>query len=77
MQHVRMTVGDLRKAIDGLGDDVPVLVPGLDHSYRPARGRSGTAIFEKEWGWSEDFGDMNPTEITEAMRKQALIIGEY
>lgn len=29
-----LTVGELRKRIDGLDDDMPVVMPSQDHSYR-------------------------------------------
>ena len=74
MRHVRMTVGALRELIEGVADDVPILVPASDHGYLPANVKHWTAVFDKRSGWSEDFGTMNPEQISDGDIKDALIV---
>jgi hypothetical protein len=72
--HVRMTVGKLRELTAGLDDNMPILVPSGSHSYRPAVAHDMIAVLDPDWGWSEDFGDSNPDEVSEEMRKRVLLV---
>lgn len=54
-----MNVGELRKVLEGVPDDLPILMPGHDHSYTPyCRFTVGTARYVKaENYYCEDSGD--------------------
>jgi hypothetical protein len=70
-----MTVGELKRLIEGVDDRMPVLLHAPDHSYR--RGRVVIAHARNEGGgrWGEDFG--NEREYPEAefgIRVMALIV---
>lgn len=53
-----MTVGDLRKQIEGLSDDIPVLVSAFDHGYRTVTFNFETARYVKARNYyCEDNGD--------------------
>jgi hypothetical protein len=69
-----MTVGELRELISELDDDFPVLVPASDHSYRAAVARDDIAVYDERHGWSEDFGELNPDEVTEDDRHYVLVV---
>ena len=45
-----MKVSELRAALEGLPDDMPVLVPSTDHSYRSPRSASAgdVGVFHDE-----------------------------
>lgn len=73
-RHVSMTIGDLKKLIGGLDDDLPILVPAFDHSYRPASARQVIAVYDQKFGWCEDYGDSNPPEIPEDARKRVIVV---
>lgn len=70
---LRMNVGQLRRLIEGLPDDVVVLRPASDHSYAKADGAIETAGHMKreglffEWHGPEH---ANPGEVP----VQALVI---
>jgi hypothetical protein len=51
-----MTVKQLKELIARVEDSTPVLIPGSDHSYRPATARLTTATRD-DAGWSEAYGD--------------------
>ena len=58
-----MTVGQLRKALEGVADEVVVLTPGSDHSYNIVyQADDTTAAYDEEsrsyfeW-WSEEDAD--------------------
>jgi hypothetical protein len=69
-----MTVGDLKKLIQDVPDNVPILVPGEDHSLREVDPQVGTALKESRYSWTEDFGEEYTPEATCGKRTVALII---
>ena len=69
------TVGELRKLIEGVDDDVPLIVPASDHSYAIGDARLGTAIFyDVPAAIYEDCGDMNQDDVPDEAIKPALIV---
>lgn len=51
-----LTVGALRAAIDGVSDEMLVVVPGFDHSYDIQASASVTSAIDEGDQLSEDFG---------------------
>ena len=54
-----MNVGELKKIIADLPDDIPVLVPSADHSYLDVEIEVSTAIHSSSGfpEWSKDYGE--------------------
>lgn len=51
-----MTVGQLKKLLEGVSDDTVILVPGDDHSYRESAPRlveAAEPIEKKRRGWGD------------------------
>jgi hypothetical protein len=68
-----MKVGQLRKLLENLPDDVSVLVPGHDHSYYEAHCKIGNALFDRKMGWTEDHESPDKQWGT---RLKVIIVGE-
>ncbi len=69
------TWGDLKRLMVELGaqDDLPVLVPGLDHSfYAPGSATVTIALYDDGGDWTEDDGD---DDSTFGVPKQIICIG--
>ncbi len=61
-----MTVGKLKKLIQDMPDDLPILAPGSDHSYMPISFFDDTARYDKDENYyCEDHGDeqASPEEL--------------
>jgi len=70
-----LTVAHLRKLIENLPDDTRVLRPARDHSYEPASGSTGTALYDAESRiWTEDYGEDSTPEAEYGKRHKVLII---
>jgi len=69
-----MTVGELKKLIEKMPDDTPILVPGDDHSYRAATASNCTALLERRNQWTEDYGEEMTPEKEYGKRVKALIV---
>lgn len=69
-----VTVGDLRRLLENVPDDVPVLTPGPDHSYFGASARLSSALLEEGGTWTEDYGEETTPEKVYGKRLQAIII---
>lgn len=71
-----MTVGDLRKAMKDLPDNMPVLTPGHDHSFFPAAEAKAACVEfapnSNGGDWFEYWDDNNMSEGSE--KKQAFIV---
>lgn len=52
-----MTIGDLRKYIEGMPDEFEILKPGFDHSFDKAEIKLQSVRFKKGMGFTEDWGD--------------------
>lgn len=51
-----MNVGQLKKLLERVADNTPILLPSSDHSYREADFTVTTAVFDvRRKDWSEDF----------------------
>lgn len=72
MKH--FTVRQLKELIEGLSDDAPVIIPGGDHSYRPAHAIKDTALFDPKAGWTEDHGEEMTPEAEFGSRLTVLIV---
>lgn len=58
-----MNVGQLKKIIEDLPPETPVLVPGEDHSYYSGHAWVGTAV-RQDGMWFEDYDtENNPDEV--------------
>ena len=69
-----MNVGQLRKALEGVDDDVLLVVPGSDHSYREARVQQDKAeVFEGGY-LGEYFGEEYASEDRLSV-KPVLVVG--
>lgn len=67
-----LTVGDLRRRLDGVDDDVIVVAPASDHSYRVIRMASeATAI---KWGQSELCEDYDDELDSDQERISVLVV---
>ena len=53
------TVGEFRKATEGLPDNTPLLLPGSDHSYHPGRPEKTEAAWSRDGGYAEYYGDVD------------------
>ncbi len=75
MRNKRTTVGELRKAIEGLPDDTVVLAPYSDHTYKLVGGQVTEVALSKDHRggriFSEWFGDPKhydgPVEVVKAL----------
>ena len=67
-----MNIGQLKRLIEALPDNTPVLHPTHDHSYNGCSANTTTAIYvANENYWSEDFdGQLNEGEV----RRNVLVI---
>lgn len=70
-----MTVGELRRLIGKMPDNVPILKAGMDHSYRIVNAWDSTALRDKRGEWTEDHGEKLTPEKEYGKRLRALIIG--
>lgn len=64
-----MTAGELRKALEGVPDDRPVLRDGgFDHSYLPVTwgGEVTAGYFQKMRHWCEWYGEDHASEGEES-----------
>jgi hypothetical protein len=52
-----MNVGQLKKLLLSLPDDLKLVMPGYDHSYREADASVGTAMLTPDRVYTEDHGD--------------------
>lgn len=69
-----MNVGELKKTLENVPDDVPVLTSGRDHSYREVSALVGSALLEDGGTWTEDYGEEMTPEADFGRRLQAVII---
>jgi hypothetical protein len=69
-----MSVKQLKELIATAPDNMPVLIPGSDHSYRSCRAEITTAL-NPCWGtWNEDFGEDSTPEKEYGKRRDVLVI---
>ena len=68
-----MKVGELKKLLENVPDDVDILVPGKIYSYKEAHCKIGNALFTKEMGWTKNYE--NPDERWGTLLK-VIIVGE-
>lgn len=70
-----MTIKDLKKLIDKLPDNMPVLVPSHDHSYRGRLYGFATTAMRDEFGdWTEDHGPEYTSEEDYGKRTKVFVI---
>lgn len=71
-----MTVGELKELLADQPDELPILIPGSDHSYYEATARVGTALLEdaSRGQWTEDYGEETTPEATYGTRLAVLIV---
>lgn len=75
MPRRTMNVGALRKLMEGLPDDAPVLTTGSDHSYRAVEAEATTALQDEQHGdWTEDYGEDVTSEKEFGKRRKVLIV---
>jgi len=73
-RHIQTTVSELRKLLEDLDEKTPILISAPDHSYAPATAYVTTAMLDKKWGWSEDFGELNPKELETSSKRVKVIV---
>lgn len=69
-----MKVGDLKKVLRGLPDDIEVLVPGEEHSYRETEAMVTTALRNGSSGWAEDHRETLTSESKYVKRVSVVVI---
>ena len=69
-----MNVKQLKALLKKVPDDVLVLVPGEDHSYRKADANVTTALLEEGGTWTEDYGEDTTPEAEYGKRKKVLVV---
>ena len=74
MRRNVISISTLKKIIADAPDDVMVVVPAADHSYRAAGVELGTALFSMDHGITEDHGEESTPEAQYGERRPALII---
>lgn len=68
-----MTVGQLRKLIQDIPDDTPIVAPYVDHSLLPVQCAMGTGLFAGVW--TRDYGEEATPEKVHGKRTAVLIVG--
>lgn len=68
------TVGALRKALEKLPDDTPVITPGGDHSYYLTSGHATTALVNRNGEWTEDYGEEDTPEAEFGKRVKVFVV---
>jgi hypothetical protein len=75
-----MNVGELKKVLGGVADDVSVVMDSDDHSYRETSALVSTALLQKRtkldrWEiWTEDYGENETPEATFGKRVPVVVI---
>lgn len=73
-----LTVGKLKKLISELEDSTPIIYPGTDHNYYPAKAFVTTALFNGFLNGrhliNEDYGEDVTPEKEYGKRKIALVL---
>lgn len=69
-----MNVGQLKKLIADLPDDVKVVVPFEDHNYREPRAEVTTALHHRRDGWTEDHGEEYTPERQYGKRQKVVLV---
>lgn len=70
-----MNVGELKKKLEKVPDNVILVVPGNDHSYRECEVILTTGLYNNMYGeWIEDFGEEYTPEYEYGTRYQILLI---
>ena len=67
------TAGKLKKLLENVSDDTPVLIPGNNHDYYDAYGEITTALKLKH-EWTEDFGELDTPEAVYGKRTPVLVL---
>ena len=71
----RFTVGELKRLIKDLPDDLPILAPMADHCYREVELYAGHAYYHPHNHWNEDIGDDDEAkELGLGIKYQVLIV---
>jgi hypothetical protein len=71
-----MNIGDLKKLIADMDDEIIIVHPGNDHSMRIIDCSVGTVLQESRYKYTEDFGEVDTPEAMYGKRIPALICGE-
>lgn len=69
-----MNVKQLKELIADLPDDIKIVVPCRDHSYRNVSGEVSTALYSRPAGWTEDHGEEATPEESFGKRVQVVVI---
>ncbi len=69
-----MTVGELKKLISEVPDEVKILNPSTDHSLVEVDLVLSTALKSDEWNYTEDYGEEMTPEKDYGKRVQALVV---
>lgn len=70
-----MNVGQLRKLLEYVSDNTPILLPASDHSYLEADFTVATAVLDvRRKDWMEDFEYEEHSDSRGLSRRNAIII---
>lgn len=69
-----MTVKILKEIIKDLPDNVEIVTPSSDHSYKYIYCSVTTALKDDEGEWTEDYGESSTPESLYGKRKKVLVI---
>lgn len=70
-----LTVGKLKKLIEDVPDNVPIVQQGMDHTYEPVVIKFMTALFDcEDRTINEDFGEDITPQSKFGKRKEVIVI---
>lgn len=69
-----LTVGKLKKMLATYHNDVPIVMPGLDHSYEYVTVSESSALFSGA-EITEDYGEDSTPEAKYGKRLKVIVIG--
>lgn len=67
-------VGELRRLIECLHDEMPLVRPAHDHEYRTAHAEVTTGLRDRSGAWTEDHGEDVTPEATWGKRIPVLLV---
>jgi hypothetical protein len=66
--------GSLRKLLNNVPDETPIVVPSADHGYLPSTCIVTTALHEERNKWTEDHGEQVTPEAQYGKRVKVIVI---
>lgn len=69
-----MTVGKLKKELDGVADDVIVMAPTSDHSLTEVHCAPSTGLRSQRGSWNRDYGELMTPESEYGKRTKIFLV---